>query len=155
MWYQPPRGGPGRVEKRKPEDGLQGARHPDSDREKFLIAVYQPIRTHGHEAIEEYRDHVEDLIAKSPRDTILVIGGDHNSQLSGNAARQGSYGLDTPPTNEQGMDLIQWCSEQQLQWANGFSGHNNRGTWFNRNLMRRFEIDGFLMQADQRQKHMR
>ena len=118
------------------------------------IAVYQPISTHGQEAIEDYRADVEDLVAKSPRDTIPVIGGDHNSQISRIATHQERYGLDTP-TNEQGMDIIQWCSEQKLECVNGFSVHNNRGTWFHRKPRRSFEIDGFLMRADQRHKHMR
>ena len=33
-----------------------------------LIAVYQPVSTHGIESIEEYRQDLEDLLARCPRE---------------------------------------------------------------------------------------
>ena len=116
-----------------------------------LIAVYQPVSTHGIEAIEEYRNDLEDLLARCPREKLLVIGGDHNSQIGRTETRSG---LETA-TNEQGQDLLDWCNENSLEWVNGTSSHRDRGTWFHKGLGKWYELDGFIMRRSQRHKHAR
>ena len=71
-------------------------------RDLALIAVYQPVRTHGKEANEEYRYDLVDLLARCPGEKLLVIGGDHNSQIGRTETKSS---LETA-TNEQGHDLL-------------------------------------------------
>ena len=55
VWYHPPRGGSERVEKKKPEDGPQGTRHPDSDRENIPDCcgpAHQYTRAGSHREIQ-------------------------------------------------------------------------------------------------------
>ena len=66
-----------------------------------------PVSTHGETAIEIYRKDIEDLLAKVPRENLLLIGGDHNSQtgkISERPGTAGKWGLNTP-SNEQGQRI--------------------------------------------------
>ena len=120
-------------------------------RDLALIAVYQPVRTHGKEANEEYRYDLVDLLARCPGEKLLVIGGDHNSQIGRTETKSS---LETA-TNEQGHDLLDWCNENRLEWVNGTSNNRGRKTWFHEGLGKWYELDSFLMRRTQRHKHAR
>ena len=64
----------------KSTDGVQTPRHIQI-RDLVLIAVYQPVGTHGKEANEEYQHDLEDLPARYSRQKLLVIIDDRNSQI--------------------------------------------------------------------------
>ena len=120
-----------------------------------IISVYQPLKTHGEDAIDVYRKDVEDLLIKIPSDCLMILGGDHNAHVGKASERDGvsgKYGLETR-TNEQGRDLLGWCQEQSLEWVNSFSNHAKRRTWFNKSSKRWYELDGFIMRASQRHRH--
>ena len=121
-----------------------------------LISVYQPVSTHGEAAIEKYRNDVEDLMSRTPKGNLLIIGGDHNSQIGKQSARTGvaeKWGLGTY-TNRQGHDLLNWCEENHLAWVNSFSKHPQRGTWWHRTQKKWYELDGFIMRHEQRHRHL-
>ena len=122
-----------------------------------LVAVYQPVWSNGREGVERYREELEQELAESGEGEIVVIGGDHNAQVGreGEVDRvKGKYGL-TTPTNEAGENLIEWCQEQDMAYANSFSPHQRRGTWFSAIHRRWYELDGFILKAKQRHKVMR
>jgi hypothetical protein len=48
-------------------------------------------------------------------------------------------------TNEAGRELLDWCAEQGLVWANSFFRHGRRGTWWDSYRRRWHEIDGFVV----------
>ena len=64
------------------KNGLQGKSHRQPGRKSHLIAVYQPVSTHGETAIEINRNDIEELLDKVPRENMLLIGGDHSSQIA-------------------------------------------------------------------------
>ena len=102
-----------------------------------LKAVYQPVSTHGKEAIEEYRHDLEDLLVSCPREKLLVIGGNHNCQIERTENRSGPE----TATNEQGHQ--------------GSAAPRDRETWFHKGLGKWYELDNFLMRRNQRHKHAR
>ena len=115
--------------------------------------MYQPLWNNRREEIQEYRHDLENTIASSREEKLLVIGGDHNSQIgagpTGGEVR-GRWGHATR-ANETGEDLLGWCSENGLAYANSCSPHKHlNGTWYNRALRRRYELDGFLVRSKQR-----
>jgi hypothetical protein len=90
---------------------------------------------------------MEQQLAFSPNKEVLIIGGDFNAQIGRGSNREGvcgKFGL-TTSTNEAGEELLDWCEENGLAYANSFSSHRNRGTWFHRVLRRWYELDGFLV----------
>jgi exonuclease III len=119
-----------------------------------LVSVYQPLWSNGREGIEQYRHEVEQQVAFSPPRELMVIGGDHNAQIGKGSQRDGiagRFGLNTR-TNEAGEDLLNWCESQAMAYANSFSCHGSRGTWFNRGHRRWYELDGFLLKKEQRHR---
>ena len=95
--------------------------------------------------VEEYRHQVKNQVSVSGREEGLVIGGDHNAHVGGDAERPqlaGRWGLRN--TNEAGRDLLDWCEEHGLAYANSFFRHRLRGTWFSNIHRRWYELDGFL-----------
>ena len=77
-----------------------------------LVAVYQPVWQQGATSVEEYLHQVENQVSVSGRDEVMVIGGDHNAHVGGDAEwpqLAGRWGLRT--TNEAGRDLLEWCEE--------------------------------------------
>ena len=97
-------------------------------------------------------------MAMCPRKTTLVKGGDHNSQVGGGAQRDGvggKFGLCTA-TNEAGEDLLHWCEANNQAFVNSFmKQHQNRGTSFTYIWRRWYELNGFIMRQDQRQRKVK
>ena len=76
----------------------------------------------------------------------LVIGGDFNASVGRNQYRQGvcgRYGLGV--SNEAGRDLINWCDQVGLAYANSYHRHARRGTWLHPARGTWHELDGFLV----------
>ena len=46
-----------------------------------IMAVYQPLWSNGREGVERYREEIEEELAGSSREEVLIIGGDHNAQI--------------------------------------------------------------------------
>ena len=123
-----------------------------------LIAVYQPVWTGGQglDTIEQYRVQVEEQINRSDNRQILIIGGDHNAHVGKDDCQPGTTGrFGLRASNDAGRDLINWCQSNGLAWVSSFYHQKQRGTWFNQVYGRWYELDGFIMRADQRHKHVR
>ena len=99
-----------------------------------LIAAYQPTSRANREKVEEYRFELETHLSSSNREEKLIIGEDHNSHIGANTNRpgvNGRYGMRT--SNTAGKDLLNWCEENNLAYANSFSDHRNRNVVPSRN----------------------
>ena len=115
-----------------------------------VVSAYQPVWGTDEEGMNDYRIALENQIAMSGRER-LVIGGDFNANVGrGNARRGicGKYGVGR--MNEAGRDLIDWCEEHGLAYVNSFMKHARRGTWFNLMYRRWYELDGFLVRKNER-----
>ena len=123
-----------------------------------LISVYQPVwRGNNAEEMDSYRSEVERHIMMSPEKEKVIIGGDHNAHIGRGMERagiSGKFGLSTE-TNEAGEDLLNWCEAQGLAHLNTYSNHSKRGTWYSNIWRRWYELDGFLMKKEQRQRTAR
>ena len=80
-----------------------------------------------------------------------VIGGDFNANVVRNQFREGvcgRYGLEV--SNEAGRDLINWCSQFGLAYANSYHRHARRGTWLHPVMGSFHELDKFLVRSGER-----
>ena len=121
-----------------------------------LVAAYQPTTRANREEIEEYRFEMENHLSTSNREEILIVGGDHNSHIGANTNRPGTsgrYGMRT--SNAAGEELLNWCEENCLAYANSFSDHRNRGPWYHQGMGRWYELDGFILKKEQRHRIMK
>ena len=117
-----------------------------------VVSVYQPVWGTDVEGMNEYRSALENQVAMSGRERLL-IGGDFNANVGrGNARRGvcGKYGVGR--MNEAGRDLMDWCEENGLAYVNSFMKHARRGTWFNLRYGRWYELDGFLVRKNERHR---
>ena len=115
-----------------------------------VVSAYQPVWGTDERGMSEYRNDLENQIAMSGRER-LIIGGDFNANVGkGNERRGvcGKYGVGS--MNEAGRDLIDWCEEHGLAYVNSFVKHARRGTWFNLRYGRWYELDGFLVRKNER-----
>ena len=122
-----------------------------------LIATYQPLWSKRPEEIEKFRKDLVNELARTPKESVPILGGDWNAQVGRGSQRpgiSGKYGLKTD-TNEAGESLLDWCEEHQLQHVNSYFPIRSRGTWFNQMHRRWYELDGFLMRASDRHQMVR
>ena len=109
-------------------------------KKKTFVACYQPVWGHWPEEMQEYRNQLEEIVHRSKREDMLIIGGDFNSNVGkrNNRSRDlpscGIYGLGK--MNDAGEDLIEWTYQNSLCYINSFFEHRHRGTWFNNSLRR-------------------
>ena len=120
-----------------------------------LVSVYQPVWGANEEAMERCRRDMESQVGLGRRER-LIIGGDFNANVGKGNERGGvcgRYGLGR--MNEAGRDLIEWCEEHEMAYANSFVRHKRRGTWFNRMYGRWYELDGFVVRKGERHRMVR
>ena len=73
-----------------------------------IMAVYQPLWSNGREGVERYREEIEEELAGSSREEVLILSGDHNSQIGRGKEMEGikgKYGLHPPHTR---LDITYW-----------------------------------------------
>ena len=108
-----------------------------------LIATYQPLWSKGPEEIKKFRKDLENELARTPKESVPILGGDWNAQQVGRGSQRqgisGKYGLKTE-TNEAGENLLDWFKEHQLQHVNSYFPIRSRGTWFNQMHRRWYEL---------------
>ena len=100
---------------------------------------------------------MENELARTPKESVPILGGDWNAQVGRGSQRQGisgKYGLKTE-TIEAGESLLDWCEEHQLQHVNSYFSIRSRGTWFNQMHRPWYELDGFLIRASDRHQMVR
>ena len=120
-----------------------------------LVSVYQPIWGSDEEGMERCRGEMEKQVEMGGKEK-LIIGGDFNASVGRNQNRPGvcgRYGLGL--SNEAGRDLVNWCGEVGLAYANSYVRHVRRGTWFHQARGRWYELDGFLVRSRDRGKIVR
>ena len=119
-----------------------------------LISVYQPLWHYGRKTIMNYRHAIVKQIALKRYDKWLAIGRNHDAsvakleQRSTSTKARGKYGFGA--CNEAGRDLIPLREMNGMTWANSFIIHPDRGTWSHQRYGRWYELDGFLIQQEQR-----
>lgn len=119
-----------------------------------LTATYLPVFIGTN---NEQIDNAKDILAKhvkwSKKEEIRIGGGDFNAHVGSDEEAVGSCGrFGLRSSNRKGRELIQWCEEQSMCYVNSFYNHKMRGTWFNRMNGNWYELDGFLMDRDQRHR---
>ena len=87
----------------------------------------------------------------------LVIGGDFNASVGRNRrGRDGVYGkFGLGEMNEAGRDWMEWCGTNGLAYVNSFMRHRRRGTWLHPRSGRWYELDGFVVRKEERQRLVR
>ena len=120
-------------------------------------ATYQPVYHHNNmEDIYQAKMELKQHVGWSSSHEIAVIGGDFNAHIGNDGEKPGvcgKFGLRS--SNQQGLDLVQFCEENNLAYCNSFYNFNNRGTWFNNFYSKWYELDGFLMRSKQRHKNIK
>ena len=111
-----------------------------------LIVVYQPVSPNDME-IDEYRKQLETAISCRKKDKILLIGGDHNAQMSkqDNTGKERTLGKFVLRANSKaGDEFVEWAENNNLYIVDTYFRKNNRGTWFHSRTSNWNELDYFL-----------
>ena len=126
-------------------------------RKVVYTSTYLPVYHHNNqESIEAAKAELKAHVDWSNANEIHVVGGDFNAHIGGKEERPGVCGkFGLRRSNEQGLDLLQFCEENGLAYCNSFYNHRKRGTWFNRFNNSWYELDGFLMRKNQRHKNVK
>ena len=115
-----------------------------------LVATYLPVwYGNNNEEIEAEKEILKEHIDWCERETV-VVGGDFNAHVGGEAAVRGvcgGHGLRA--SNQKGHELLEFCLENGLSHVNSFFQHKNRGTWFSPIHEQWYEIDGFLVKQEE------
>ena len=121
-----------------------------------LVSAYQPIWGGDREALERFRRDLESQLGMGRREK-LVIGGDFNASVGRNRrGRDGVYGrFGIGEMNEAGRDWMEWCGTNGLAYVNSFMRHGRRGTWQHPRSGRWYELDGFVVRKEERQRLVR
>ena len=105
--------------------------------------------------VEEELEVLEEHVKWSRVDDLLVIGGDFNAHVGGGERRRGVCGrFGIRRSNRQGRSLLEWCQRNDLTHVNSYFQQGKRGTWFSNIHKQWYELDGFIMRNDQRQRHV-
>ena len=121
-----------------------------------LVSAYQPIWGSDGEALERFRRDLESQLGMGRREK-LVIGGDFNANVGRNRrGRDGVYGkFGLGEMNEAGRDWMEWCGTNGLAYVNSYMRHGRRGTWQHPRSGRWYELDGFIVRKEERQRLVR
>ena len=121
-----------------------------------LISTYQPVwNGRNEDQLEREKAVVKELTEWAKKEDLLIIGGDFNAHVGGGEERPGVCGkFGLRESNRIGVELLEWCQENNLVHVGSFYNHKQRGTWFNNSNRRWYEIDGFIMRKDQRHKYV-
>ena len=114
-----------------------------------IVQVYAPTSDHDEQELEEFYEQVENVIKKIPKKDITIIQGDFNAKVGPDAYKDwqgtiGQYG--TGETNERGLRLLEFASNQRLTIANTLFPHkpSRRTTWHAPNRRIHNQIDFIL-----------
>ena len=121
-----------------------------------FISTYQPVwNGRNNDDLEREKEVVKELSEWAKKEELLLIGGDFNAHVGGGEDRPGVCGqFGLRESNQRGIELLEWCQENELVHVASFYNHKSRGTWFNNALRRWYELDGFIMRREQRHKYI-
>ena len=117
----------------------------------IILSVYQPVAgSENYEKdLENLRSEVERIMTTHGNGKFFLMGGDFNAHI----AEENRFGLRS--SNAQGLELLDWLTENELVWINSQYQHNFRGTWFNKSVKRWYELDGSATRWKDKQKIIR
>ena len=59
-----------------------------------LIATYQPLGSKGPEEIEKFKKDLENELARTPKESVPILGGDWDAQVGRGSQRQSQMKLE-------------------------------------------------------------
>ena len=131
---------------------LQQAHHHPLRAIPFNITIvqgYTPTSDCDDNKIEEFCDHIQDVIDQTPKKDILVVQGDWNAKVGKDACGnwQGISGpLCNDDTNERGLRHLEFATFYDLVLMNfGHHKASRRWTWHSPNRQHHNQIDYILV----------
>ena len=103
-----------------------------------IIQAYAPTSDYDDDTVENFYDHLQEILDQSPKKDILVVLGDWNSKVGEDAFKtwKGTYGrYCNPETNERGLRLLEFARYNHTVLANTLGKHkvSKRWTWYSPN----------------------
>ena len=86
-----------------------------------MIQACAPISDCDDDAVEDFCDHLQEILDQSPEKDILVVLGDWNAKVGENAFKnwKGTCGYYwNPETNERGLKPVECASDNDLVLTN-------------------------------------
>ena len=116
-----------------------------------VIQVYAPTSDHEDDEIEEFYNQLQNTIDKVNKKDILIIQGDWNAKVGGDALKDWSRFCGpscNAVTNERGLRLLEFASYNDAVLANTLGKHkaSRRWTWHAPNGIHHNQIDYMLVQ---------
>ena len=121
-----------------------------------LVSTYQPVWGGANRLeVEEEHEILEEHVRWASEEEILVVGGDFNAHVGEGERRRGVCGkFGLRRSNQQGRNLLEWCENTGLTWVNSYFQHPHRGTWWSQLNHKWYELDGFVMRNQDRQRYV-
>ena len=115
-----------------------------------IIQAYAPTSDYDGDAVEDFYDHLQEILDQSPKKDILVVLGDWNAKVGEDAFKnwKGTCGrCCNPETNERGLRLLEFACYNDLVLANALSKHkaSRRWTWHSPNGGYHNQIDYIMV----------
>ena len=103
-----------------------------------IIQAYAPTSDYDDDAVENFYDHLQEILDQSPKKDILVVLGHWNAKVGEDAFKywKGTWGrYCNPETNERGLRLLEFACYKDLVLANTLGKHkvSRRSTWHSPN----------------------
>ena len=91
-----------------------------------IVQVYAPMSDHDENEIEEFYDHLQNIIDQTPKKDIIVVQGDWNAKVGRDA---------NDDTNERRLRLLEFANFNDLVLASTFGHHKafRKWTWHSPN----------------------
>ena len=103
-----------------------------------IVQAYAPTTAHADEEVEDFYNHVQEVIDGIPKKDILVVQGDWNAKIGEDAQKDwkgicGRYC--NTVTNDRGLRLLEFATLNDLKVTNTFGPHkaSRRWTWHSPN----------------------
>jgi len=116
-----------------------------------VIQAYAPTTDHDDEVVEEFYNQLQGIIDKMNKKDILIIQGDWNAKVGGDALKDWSKFCGpscNAITNERGLRLLEFASYNDTVLANTLGEHkaSRCWTWHAPNGIHHNQIDYILVQ---------
>ncbi|CAH3163089.1 unnamed protein product [Porites evermanni] len=116
-----------------------------------IIQAYALTSDYDDDAVEDFYDHLQEILDQSPKKDILVVLGDWNAKVGEDAFKnwKGTCGrCCNPETNERGLRLLEFACYNDLVLANALGKHkaSRRRTWHSPNGGYQDQIDYIMWQ---------
>ena len=115
-----------------------------------IIQAYAPTTDYNDEEVEDFYEQLQEVVDQTPRKDILAVQGDWNAKIGKDAHKnwKGTCGqFCNTETNDRGMRLLEFASNNNLMLANTFGPHkpSRRLTWTSPDGEHRSQIDYIMM----------